>query len=197
MVHLDIVEEHGLKKDSQRLIKDNSPIPRRVRDHRDTDDDQLDLDLSDTLESPGTRRRRLTTEVLHIADLFTLPWFGWLFVYAFTLFCFSGSGCVAFKSLATMNGSPRDYTASFKVAVLGLGFMEDFICVTYLVRALWVLDTFKLAAIERWDLPNRELVVRVVGSLAKFTVSWILSLEVTAPFVADMLLVLTETCDSR
>ncbi|POM70337.1 Sulfatase-like protein [Phytophthora palmivora] len=36
--------------------------------------------------------------------------------------------------------------------------MEDFNCVTYLVRALWVFDTFKLAAIERWNLPNRELV---------------------------------------
>ncbi|OWY93758.1 Sulfatase, partial [Phytophthora megakarya] len=89
-----------------------------------------------------------------------------------------------------MYGSPRDYTASFKMAVLGLGVMEDFVCATYLVCALWAFDTLKLVAIERWSVRNQELVVRVVGNLATFMVSWTLFFLVMAPFAADMLLVL-------
>ncbi|KAF1774380.1 Alkaline-phosphatase-like, core domain [Phytophthora cactorum] len=89
-----------------------------------------------------------------------------------------------------MYGSPQDYTATFKAAALGLGILEDFVCTTYLVCALWLFDTLKLAAIERLSPRIHALIVRVVGNIATFTVSWFLFVVVVAPFAADLLLVL-------
>ncbi|KAF4042050.1 Sulfatase [Phytophthora infestans] len=175
--------------ESQRLVRAGTPTLRRLPSPPDVDD-ELDHDLSDTPKKSTTRRRRFPTELVQIADVIALPWFGWFFVYAFTLFCFSVSRSVVLKSLATMYGSPRDYTASFKAAALGLGTLEDFVCTTYLACALWLFDTLKLTAIERFSSQVHALVVRVVGNIATFTVSWILFVLVVAPFAADMLLVL-------
>ncbi|KAG3178374.1 hypothetical protein PC128_g16431 [Phytophthora cactorum] len=177
--------------ESQHLLKAgiNTPTQRRLPNPPDIDD-ELDHDLSDAPEKTTTQRRNQPREVLQIADVFALPWFAWFFVYAFTLFCFSVSRCLVLKSLATMYGSPQDYTATFKAAALGLGILEDFVCTTYLVCALWLFDTLKLAAIERLSPRIHALIVRVVGNIATFTVSWFLFVVVVAPFAADLLLVL-------
>ncbi|KAL3666191.1 hypothetical protein V7S43_008979 [Phytophthora oleae] len=176
--------------ESRSLLKSGgTPTQRRVPDPLDIDDIELDRGLSDAPGTTGTQRTQ-PRPFIQFADVFALPWFGWLFVYAFTLFCFSAGRCVVLKSLATMYGSPRDYTASFKASALSLGFLEDFVCATYLACALWCFDTFKLAAIERLHPQGYALLVRVVGNIATFTVSWILFVVVMAPFAADMLLVL-------
>ncbi|ETM32127.1 hypothetical protein L914_20401, partial [Phytophthora nicotianae] len=179
----------GIAMESQHLLRAGTPTLRRLPSPPDVDDD-FDHDLSDAPEKTTTQRRRQPREMLQITDIFAFPWFGWFFVYAFTLFCFSVSRCLVLKSLATMYGSPRDYTASFKAAALGLGILEDFVCTTYLACALWLFDTLKAAAIERISPRIHPLIVRVVGNIATFTVSWILFVIVVAPFAADMVLVL-------
>ncbi|KAL4138288.1 hypothetical protein PRIC2_001795 [Phytophthora ramorum] len=144
-----------------------------------------DVDPSEASEAEISQ----PNEMLRFADLVALPWFGWLFVYAFVLFCFSTSRCVVLKALVTMYGSPRDYTSSFKLAALGLGLMEDFVCATYFACALWMFDTLKNVLIRRWSSPSHEVVVRVVGNIAMFTASWLLFALMMAPFAADLLLV--------
>ncbi|KAG7389449.1 hypothetical protein PHYPSEUDO_010334 [Phytophthora pseudosyringae] len=176
--------------ESQRLLHAGTP-QRRFPDRLDIDDDELERDLSDAPETSGTRhRRRRTRNELQIAHVSAPPWLGWLFVYALTLSCFSASRCVVLKSIVTMYGSPRDYTASFKAAAMGLGLLEDFVCTTYLACTLWLFDTFKRAAIERLSPRVHALVVRVAANVATFTVSWVLFVLAMAPFAADMLLVL-------
>ncbi|KAE9097704.1 hypothetical protein PF010_g15846 [Phytophthora fragariae] len=165
--------------------RDDQPARSRFPEPLDTFDQEVDAP-----ETKGARRRRQLSEVLRIEDLVTLPWIGWLFVYAFVLFCYSASRCVVLKSLVTMYGSPRDYTASFKIAALTLGFMEDFVCATYLTCFLWLFDSFKLAVVNRLTSRSREVIVRVVGSIATFTVSWFSFVIVMTPFAADLLLVI-------
>ncbi|KAL4161170.1 hypothetical protein PRNP1_001725 [Phytophthora ramorum] len=66
--------------------------------------------------------------------------------------------------------------------------MEDSVCATYFVCALWLFDTFKQAAAERFKRKDGED-TRVVGNAATFVVSWLLFFVMMAPFMADMLLV--------
>ncbi|GMF34605.1 unnamed protein product [Phytophthora lilii] len=87
-----------------------------------------------------------------------------------------------------MYGNPQDYTSGFKLAALGLGFMEDFVCATYFVCALWLFDVFKLAVIQRFGQKD-AVAAGVVGNVATFVVSWILFFVLMAPFVADEMLV--------
>ncbi|KAG2783157.1 hypothetical protein JG687_00017966 [Phytophthora cactorum] len=121
-------------------------------------------------------------------DVSSLPWLGWLFVYAFLQFYFSISRCLALKALVTMYGSSTDYTAIVKMSALSLGFFEDFVCTTYFASALWIFDTFKQMALERIG-PSSGMTLEIVGGIATFTVSWLLFLTMMAPFVADMMLV--------
>ncbi|KAH7463098.1 hypothetical protein PRIC2_001655 [Phytophthora ramorum] len=152
------------------------------------DSNAEEIGVSDDVEAKVARRRGQSRESLRIADLCARPWFGWLFVYAFALFCFSTSRCLTLEALVGMYGSPQDYTAGFKSAALGLGFMEDSVCATYFVCALWLFDTFKQAAAERFKRKDGED-TRVVGNAATFVVSWLLFFVMMAPFMADMLLV--------
>ncbi|CAH0480475.1 unnamed protein product [Peronospora belbahrii] len=148
------MESHRLQ---QAIIEDSLPIRYRLTGPFDINDEDID-----TVPSSNAQPRRRSTKRVEIADFMALPWFGWLFVSTFQLTCFSVSRCVALKALAAMYDSPQSYTISFKFAALSLGFMEDFICTIYLVCALWLFDTCKLAIIERWNFPNHESLARAV-----------------------------------
>ncbi|KAL3664031.1 hypothetical protein V7S43_010916 [Phytophthora oleae] len=122
-----------------------------------------------------------------------LPWIGWLFTYAFPLFCFSISRCVALIELVSMYSSPRDQTAGVKLAALGLGFLEDFVCVTYFAFSLWLFDALKEGCHRRMDSKTWQLssvTAQTMGAIATFVVSWLLFLSMLTPFVVDMVLVI-------
>ncbi|KAI9985134.1 hypothetical protein PInf_004448 [Phytophthora infestans] len=125
---------------------------------------------------------------LREVDVASLPWLGWLFVYAFVQFYFSISRCLALKALVVMYGSATDYTAFVKMSALSLGFFEDFVCTTYYASALWVFDTLKQILMERYGSTG-GMAVDIVGGIATFTLSWVLFIAMMAPFVADMMLV--------
>ncbi|KAF1778249.1 Alkaline-phosphatase-like, core domain [Phytophthora cactorum] len=61
------------------------------------------------------------------------------------------SRCIALSELTAMYSSPRDRTIAVKMAALGLGFMEDFVCTTYFTCTLWLFDTCKHAVSRRFD----------------------------------------------
>ncbi|KAE8996727.1 hypothetical protein PF002_g5733 [Phytophthora fragariae] len=145
-----------------------------------------EVDVSD--EALEVRRRRRTKEGLTLPELCAMPWFGWLFVYAFVLFCFSVARCLTLPALVEMYGSPRDYTLGFKTAALGLGFLEDFVCATYFVYALWLFDAVKRRAVERLGEKDR-VATGLVANIATFAVSWLLFFAMAAPFLADLMLV--------
>ncbi|GMF27876.1 unnamed protein product [Phytophthora lilii] len=180
------MESQGLL---QSAIGDQQSARYRYPVSADVNDEDINLD--DAPETKGSRRwRRDSRDVFKIADLLALPWIGWFFVYAFALFCFSVSRCIALKALVTMYGSPRDYTSGFKFAALTLGFMEDFVCVTYLACGLWLFDIFKAVAME-WLRPRtHKIMLRVAGAISTFAASWIVYVITMAPFAADLLLVI-------
>lgn len=114
------------------------------------------------------------------------PWLGWLLIYAFVQFYFSFSRCLALQALVSMYGTSADYTTGTKLTALSLGFLEDFVCTTYFVTALWIFDTSKHVVMEHYG-DHRGM--HVVEKLATFFVSWLLFFGIVAPFVADMMLV--------
>ncbi|KAE9074201.1 hypothetical protein PF010_g24774 [Phytophthora fragariae] len=135
-----------------------------------------------------SRRWGWSKVAARLAEFTSLPWFGWFFVYTFVLFCFSVTRSLALRSLVDMYGTAEDYTTAVKSAALSLGFLEDFICATYFVCALWIFDTLQHAATDRFTQIG-ENPSEIVVVVAKFAVSWMLFFAVMAPFVADMLLV--------
>ncbi|KAF1782613.1 Alkaline-phosphatase-like, core domain [Phytophthora cactorum] len=153
------------------------------------DVDADDIITNEASETKNTRRRRPSRELWGVADLPTRPWFGWLFVYTFVLFCFSTTRCLTLGALVEMYGSPQDYTTGFKTAALGLGLMEDFVCATYFACTLWAFDLLKRRVIEQSSTQEGGVATGVAGNAATFVVSWLLFVAVMAPFVADLMLV--------
>ncbi|CAI5715549.1 unnamed protein product [Peronospora destructor] len=166
--------------------QDQGSMRHRFSEPLDTSDEEIEMPVSKKAQ-PRTE----STKILWITDVVTCPWFGWLFVFAFLLSCFSAGRCIALKALATMYGSPQAYTVFFKFAALSLGFMEDFVCTTYVACVLWLFDMLKLAVVKRWSPRNHELLVRVISNIATFTVSWVLFVVVIVPFALDLLLVIS------
>ncbi|GMF31570.1 unnamed protein product [Phytophthora lilii] len=132
------------------------------------------------------------------AKFWSCPWLGWLFIYACVLpICFVFR-CVSLKALIINYASSKDGTPGMIVAALSLGFLEDFVCATYLACALWGFDALK-------DTISKLPVMRA-GSVAKswcynskragkvltFTVSFILYITVLTPFIADLLIARTQ-----
>ncbi|EGZ04711.1 hypothetical protein PHYSODRAFT_343012 [Phytophthora sojae] len=158
--------------------------------------DQVDHDdaegCADAASETKTSRRP-SSGFLSPADLLSAPWFGWLSVYAFTLFCFSASRWLALREVIMMYSSAKDYVLSVKLASMGLGFVEDLVCTTYFVCALWLFDSLKRTVGDRFGAEGgkRRCVLKpqTVGSLATFVVSWLLFFALMTPFVADLLLV--------
>ncbi|OWZ08372.1 Sulfatase [Phytophthora megakarya] len=147
----------------------------------------MTINLDDS-ETKGIRRRRTSRDLRKFADLCTFPWCGWLFVYAFVLFCFSTTRCLSLGALVEMYGSPQEYTTGFKIAALGLGFMEDFVCTTYFICLLWVFDVLKSKVVTQFSAKD-GVATRVVWNIITFAVSWLLFIIMMAPFVADLMLV--------
>ncbi|OWZ10036.1 Sulfatase [Phytophthora megakarya] len=167
--------------DSPRSPKPEIPSTRlRFPEIRTLNADHLVTFESDMKTSAWERIRDL--------DFASVPWLGWFFVYAFVQFYFSISRCLALKDLVAMYGSDSDYTAFVKLSALSLGFLEDFICTTYFVTTLWIFDTLKHLATQKFA--SSGMTIEIVGGIATFTVSWILFLMMMAPFVSDMMLVM-------
>ncbi|KAF4045689.1 Sulfatase [Phytophthora infestans] len=137
------------------------------------------------LKTDGISRRR--GQPREIFDHGDIPvWLGWLFIYSFVLFYFSVSRFIALKSLVVKYSSVAEYTTQVKAAVMGLGFLEDFVCTTYFATVLCVFDSLKRVAMSHHKL---KAATRVLGRSATFFVSWALFLAIMVPFVADLLLV--------
>jgi len=151
-------------------------------------DDAEVITPTDASETKGPIRKGRATEALGVADLLALRWFGWLFVYAFALVCFSICRCLALPALVEMYGSPQAYTLGFELAALGLGFMEDFVCTTYFAFSLWLFDVVKRRAVGRFEQKQGNA-VRAVANATTFAVSWLSFIVVAAPFAADVLLI--------
>ncbi|KAG7380413.1 hypothetical protein PHYPSEUDO_007234 [Phytophthora pseudosyringae] len=130
----------------------------------------------------ASRRRR--RRVFDLGD--APPWLGWLFIYTFVLLYFSVSRFAALRSLVTKYSGAAECTARLKAAVMGLGFLEDFVCTTYFASVLCVFDSLKRAARGHRTL---GVAARMFGGVATFSASWALFLAMMAPFVADLLLV--------
>ncbi|KAG7396860.1 hypothetical protein PHYBOEH_001617 [Phytophthora boehmeriae] len=158
----------------------------------------------DGSETKSRRRWGKPVEMVHRirnADFWNRnrPWLGWLFVYTVVLLLFFIYRVATLQDLITMYGTRKDCTPSVEAGALGLGFLEDFVCTTYFVFGLWLFDTLK-RAISDWVTQRRDangeaadkrtsLVVRIVGGVATFVLSWLLFIVMMGPFVADLLLV--------
>ncbi|EGZ04707.1 hypothetical protein PHYSODRAFT_566748 [Phytophthora sojae] len=166
------------------------------RDHQETryrfpepvDEDDEAFAGEEVSETKGVRQRRQTKEIFTLAELTAKVWCGWLFVYAFVLCCFSFARCLALPALVEMYGSPQDYTLGFTMAALGLGLLEDFVCATYFVCALWLFDVAKRRVTERFGEKD-GVATCLATNIATFVVSWLLFFAMMAPFVADLMLV--------
>ncbi|GMF32691.1 unnamed protein product [Phytophthora lilii] len=138
------------------------------------------------------RHLKRSSEMLQLSTLSALPWIGWAFVYTTALLFFFSHRCTALKSLVTMYSSSDHYKSGVKMAALGLGFLEDFVCTTYFACALWVFDSMKNVA-SKWFQGESSswkcVYSRRIGMMYTFFVSWLLFFAMMAPFVADLLLV--------
>ncbi|KAF4319748.1 hypothetical protein BBO99_00006138 [Phytophthora kernoviae] len=140
-----------------------------------------------------------TIQRIRHADIWNRVWLGWAFVYTVVLLLFSIYRLAALHELITMYGTRKDCTAGVEAGALGLGFLEDFVCTTYFVCALWLFDALK-RTVSDWvahrsdrseeagDKWTRQA-VWIVEGVAIFLVSWLLFIAMMGPFVADLLLV--------
>ncbi|ETO82241.1 hypothetical protein F444_03607 [Phytophthora nicotianae P1976] len=140
---------------------------------------------SDTSKTKG---RFGMIQVIKDFSLWTRRWFGWVFVYVFVLLFFFIYRCIGLKPLILMYGTEKDCTFGVEAAALALGFLEDLVCATFFVCALWVFDTVKLMIGERVgdQMPTAS---QICDKVSTFLVSWVLFVAMTGPFVADLLIV--------
>ncbi|KAJ8521950.1 hypothetical protein ON010_g17757 [Phytophthora cinnamomi] len=113
------------------------------------------------------------------------PYRGWAFVYGFTLALFFVYRCNTLGALITMYGSEDDNTVGVVLGALALGFLEDFVCVTYFACILYMLDCFKRVL----TCCGQGMLARIVGNVTTFSVSWLLFVLVVTPVIADGLIV--------
>jgi len=133
------------------------------------------------------------------SGLWSRPWLGWAFVYAFSLLVFGIYRCSSLRELLALYATPEGGTFAVVLGVLTLGFLEDLVCITYFACALWLFDWLKLTISKatmvqrlwkRNGLMSRCCLASVTtGSIATFTVSWLLFMAMLAPVVADLLIV--------
>ncbi|KAG7396857.1 hypothetical protein PHYBOEH_001614 [Phytophthora boehmeriae] len=137
-------------------------------------------------------------QLVQYSKLWSYPWLGWVFVYVVVLLFFFVYRCVGLSALIKMYGAEEDRTAGLKLSALGLGMLEDLVCATFLVAALWLIDfvlsrtlgvgssatdSMTIQTFVKWK--RQQIVRRVVT----FVTSFLLFLAMTIPFAADILLV--------
>ncbi|GMF29117.1 unnamed protein product [Phytophthora lilii] len=133
------------------------------------------------------------------SDIWIRPWLGWAFVYTFVLFIFSFYRILFIHDLIALYATPKDGTFGVLAGALCLGFLEDLVCATFFACALWLFDTFK-RIVNNWVLGSGAgksfrwhhrncLTLPTINSLTTFVVSWMLYVAMTAPFIADLLIV--------
>ncbi|KAG2522078.1 hypothetical protein BBO99_00006140 [Phytophthora kernoviae] len=97
-----------------------------------------------------------------------------------------------------MYGTEEDMAAGVGLSALGLGMLEDFVCATYLVATLWLIDFILSRALGAGSSDTDSMTVhtfvkwkqqRILRRVVTFVTSWMLFLAMTAPFAADMLFV--------
>ncbi|KAE9341485.1 hypothetical protein PF008_g10605 [Phytophthora fragariae] len=157
----------------------------------------LELSIADCEEVEPEEKHALLKTKAPVAG-WARPWFGWLFAYTVVLLFFSVYRYETLDALIMMYGSSADCTLDVKAGVLALGFLEDCVCATYFVCALWVFDIVKQAASEQCRhqggrqhaaFVKRKRMARLASKIATFLVSWFLFVLMMSPFVSDMLLV--------
>ncbi|KAF1791700.1 Alkaline-phosphatase-like, core domain [Phytophthora cactorum] len=135
-------------------------------------DQQPRLDSPKEIENPVLKvsdiKWNALKEVVHRvknADLWTRPWLGWAFVYAFVLVVCLFNRRISLTALITMYASAKDVTSSVVLGALSLGFLEDFV------------------------FHKNRGTARFLCNFSTFTVSWLLYVVMMVPFWADLLLV--------
>ncbi|CAI5731488.1 unnamed protein product [Hyaloperonospora brassicae] len=165
---------------------ERSPSPRLCSP--DADEQSAERLTGDSVSDTEIPRRRWCRTSFQLSDVDAMPWLGWLFVYAFALFFFSISRCLALPALLDMYGSPKDNTVVVKVLALSVGFLEDVVCATYFATTLWFFDTVRRSLAKRpWA--SNGMAIRMAGAITAFVVSWLLCFVVIAPPVTDLMLV--------
>ncbi|ETP53549.1 hypothetical protein F442_01564 [Phytophthora nicotianae P10297] len=155
-------------------------------------DQHPQLELHDpAAKVSDTKWNALQKLIHHVknSDLWTRPWLGWAFVYAFVLLVCLFNRRVSMTALITMYASAKDVTSIVVLGALSLGFLEDFVCATYLAFTLWLFDILKLKIRTQTGVHKNHGAARFVTNIATFTVSWLLYAMVMIPFWADLLLV--------
>ncbi|ETL99954.1 hypothetical protein L917_03300 [Phytophthora nicotianae] len=146
--------------------------------------DDVTADSNVTSKAPQWSRLRALLQTIVERDY---PWLGWAFVYSFTLFFLFVYRCIGLSALISMYASAEDGTLAVVLGVLILGFLEDFVCVTYFACTLWLFDKLKPIVAKRFT--GEGVTIRVAGKMAVFSVSWLLFVAFTIPVVADVLIV--------
>ncbi|CAI5714121.1 unnamed protein product [Hyaloperonospora brassicae] len=166
---------------------EHSPSPQLCSP--DADEQSAERLTGDSVSDTEIPRRRWCRTSFQSSDVDAMPWLGWLFVYAFALFFFSISRCLALPALLDMYGSPKDNTVVVKVLALSVGFLEDVVCATYFATALWLFDTVRRSLAKRAWASN-GMAIKMAGATTAFVVSWLLCFAAVAPPVVDLMLVL-------
>ncbi|OWZ15879.1 Sulfatase [Phytophthora megakarya] len=145
-------------------------------------------------KSRWLKPRQLLQRLLY-SNFWSHRWLGWVFVYVVVLLFFLIYRCIGMSALIKMYGAQEDNTLGVELASLSLGMLEDFICATYLVAVLWLIDFILSRTLgDSSDSMTVQTFIkwkrqRIVRRAVTFLTSWMLFVATAAPFVADMMLV--------
>ncbi|GMF32831.1 unnamed protein product [Phytophthora lilii] len=156
-----------------------------------------DSDEVDPEEDPVELKKKLYKMVAH-SNIWSRPWLGWCFTYYLVLLFFSLYRWTTFEALIKMYGGVKDNGLSVQIRVLILAYLEDVVCATYFVCAMWIFDLVKQAITDQCrhqggrrhaSFEMQKRITRIVSNVVTFVVSWILFVVIMVPFVSDMLLI--------
>ncbi|CAI5742145.1 unnamed protein product [Hyaloperonospora brassicae] len=153
-----------------------------------TPDSPVDTDVAHS-PSASTPTWSITSRTPPL--LASRPYLSWLFVYSSVLLVFLCYRLFSLPALMSMYATSKDATSRVVLATLTLGLVEDFVCATYFVSTLWLVDVslrYVRQQSSRTASNHSALVARGI-SVATFTASWLLLVALLLPFWTDLLLV--------